>query len=115
MNNLNSVLIEGNMVKDPVYSTAPDGTPVCTFSLVSNRSFKKETGIKVKEVSFFDVETWSKLAEYVNSQGKEGRGIRVIGCLKQNRWADKDGKEQSNVIIVAEHVEFRPEDKDNGK
>ena len=111
MNNLNSVLIEGNMVKDPVYSTAPDGTPVCSFSLSSNRSYKKDNGTKVKEVYFFDVETWDKLAEAVNSHGKEGRGIRVVGCLKQNRWTDKDGKEQSSIIIAAEQVEFSPKHK----
>ncbi|MCL2557088.1 MAG: single-stranded DNA-binding protein [Treponema sp.] len=108
MNNLNSILIEGNMVREPQYRTTPKGTPVCTFSLASNRYFKQDAGLE-KEVSFFDIETWSKLAETCGNQGKKGRGVRVVGRLKQNRWTGDDGKTHSRIMIVAEHVEFRPE------
>jgi len=108
MNNLNSILIEGNMVREPLYRTTPKGTPVCTFSLASNRFFKQDTGLE-KEVSFFEIETWAKLAESCNNQGRKGRGIRVVGRLKQDRWTGNDGKPHSRIRIVAEHVEFRPE------
>ncbi|MDR2575295.1 MAG: single-stranded DNA-binding protein [Treponema sp.] len=108
MNNLNSILIEGNMVRDPQYRTTPKGTPVCNFSLASNRYFRQENGYE-KEVSFFDVETWAKLADTCNNMGKKGRGVRVVGRLKQDRWTGNDGKPHSRISIVAEHVEFRPE------
>ena len=108
MNNLNSILIEGNMVREPLLRTTPKGTPVCTFSLASNRFFKQDSGME-KEVSFFDVETWAKLAEACNNLGKKGRGVRVVGRLKQDRWTGNDGKARSRISIVAEHVEFRPE------
>ena len=108
MNNLNSILIEGNMVREPLFRTTPKGTPVCTFSLASNRFFRQDTGLE-KEVSFFDVETWAKLAETCNNLGKKGRGVRVVGRLKQDRWTGNDGKPRSRISIVAEHVEFRPE------
>jgi single-strand DNA-binding protein len=62
-----------------------------------------------KEVSFFDVETWSKLAENCYNLGHKGRGVRVVGRLKQDRWTGTDGKPRSRVTIVAEHVEFRPD------
>ena len=108
MNNLNSILIEGNMVRDPMIRTTPKGTSVCTFSLASNRFFRQETGTE-KEVSFFEVETWAKLAETCNNLGKKGRGVRVVGRLKQDRWTGNDGRQRSRITIVAEHVEFRPE------
>jgi len=108
MNNLNSILIEGNMVRDPQYRTTPKGTPVCNFSLASNRFYRQENGFE-KEVSFFDVETWAKLADACNNLGRKGRGVRVVGRLKQDRWTGNDGKPRSRVSIVAEHVEFRPE------
>ena len=113
MNNLNSILIEGNLVRDPLFRSTPKGTPVCTFSLASNRFFKQDTGLE-KEVSFFEIETWAKLAEACNSLGKKGRGVRVVGRLKQDRWTGTDGKPRSRISIVAEHVEFRPEFKKNG-
>jgi single-strand DNA-binding protein len=108
MNNLNSILIEGNLVKDPIFRSTSKGTPVCTFSLASNRIYKKESGLE-EEVSFFNVETWAKLAENCYNLGHKGRGVRVVGRLKQERWNDPEGKAHSKVTIVAEHVEFRPE------
>jgi single-strand DNA-binding protein len=108
MNNLNSILIEGNLVRDPLFRSTPKGTPVCTFCLASNRFFKQDSGLE-KEVSFFDVETWAKLAEHCYNLGHKGRGVRVVGRLKQERWTGSDGKSRSRITIVAEHVEFRPE------
>jgi len=108
MNNLNSILIEGNLVRDPLLRSTPKGTSVCTFSLASNRFYKQDTGFE-KEVSFFDVDTWGKLAEACYSKGRKGRGVRVVGRLKQDRWSDAEGKTHTKVSIVAEHVEFRPE------
>jgi single-strand DNA-binding protein len=108
MNNLNSILIEGNLVRDPLYRSTTKGTPLCTFSLASNRYYKQDSQLE-KEVGFFDVETWSKLAENCYSLGHKGRGVRVVGRLKQDRWTGTDGKAHSRVTIVAEHVEFRPE------
>jgi single-strand DNA-binding protein len=108
MNNLNSVLIEGNLVRDPLLKSTAKGTSVCTFSLASNRFYKQDNMLE-KEVSFFDVESWSKLAENCYNLGRKGRGVRVVGRLKQDRWNGPDGKLHSKVSIVAEHVEFRPE------
>ena len=108
MNNLNSILIEGNLVRDPLFRSTAKGTPLCTFSLASNRFYKQDSQLE-KEVSFFDVETWSKLAENCYNFGHKGRGVRVVGRLKQDRWTGSDGKAHSRVTIVAEHVEFRPE------
>jgi len=110
MNNLNSILIEGNLVRDPMLRTTQKGTQVCNMTLASNRYFKQDPGSGYeKEVSFFEIETWSKLAQACNERGKKGRGVRVVGRLKQSRWNDPEGKTRSRISIVAEHVEFRPE------
>jgi single-strand DNA-binding protein len=114
MNNLNSILIEGNLVKDPLLRSTPKGTQICTLQLASNRYYKQDSGYE-KEVSFFDVETWARLAESCYSKGRKGRGVRVVGRLKQNRWNSPDGKPYSKICIVAEHVEFRPEFRKDAK
>jgi single-strand DNA-binding protein len=116
MNNLNSILIEGNLVRDPLLRSTSKGTQICSMSLASNRYFKPDSSSGFeKEVSFFDIETWAKLAEACYAKGKKGRGVRVVGRLKQNRWNDTEGKPHSRVTIVAEHVEFRPEFKKDTK
>jgi single-strand DNA-binding protein len=114
MNNLNSILIEGNLVKDPELSYTSKGTAVCKFSVACNRSYKQDDEFQ-KEVSFFDVSTWTRLAEVCGEYLKKGRGVRVVGRLKQDRWTDPDGKPHSRVEIVAEHVEFKPQIKKDGE
>jgi len=108
MNNLNSILVEGNLVRDALIRTTSKGTQVCNFTMASNRWYKSENGME-KEVSFFDVTAWGKLGEACYNKGKKGRGVRVLGRLKQDRWVGEDGKNRSKVFILAEHVEFRPE------
>ena len=62
MNCLNSILVEGNVVREPIFKETPKGNRVCSFSVASNRYFKQDDGFG-QETSFFDVETWGKLAE----------------------------------------------------
>ena len=107
MNNLNSILIEGNMVRDPLLRTTQKGTSVCNFTIASNRFYRQDSNLE-KEVGFFDVEAWGKLADACVSHGYKGRGVRVVGRLKQDRWTGNDGKNHTRVAIVAEHVEYRP-------
>jgi single-strand DNA-binding protein len=108
MNSLNSIIVEGNVVRKPEIRETPRGTPVCTFSVAVNRSYKSADGVFQKEVSFFDVDTWGNLAKVCTDTCEKGRGIRVVGRLKQDRWQDNEGKNRSRVRIVAEHVEFKP-------
>jgi single-strand DNA-binding protein len=108
MNNLNSVLLEGNLVRDPVLKQTTAGAMVCTFTIASNRYLKRDGGFE-KETAYVDAEAWGKLAECCDNLGHKGRGVRVVGRLKQDRWTGNDGVNHSRLIIAAEHVEFRPE------
>jgi len=107
MNNLNSILIEGNLVKDALLEIKGGGSHICTFTVAANRFYRNSEGMQ-KEVSFFDVEAWAKLAESCHTHGFKGKGVRVVGRLKQSRWKTADGQSRSRIYIVAEHVEFRP-------
>lgn len=108
MNQLNSIIIEGNLVRQCALTEPKAGFKVCTFSVAVNR-WRKGTDGKdgQEEVSFFNVETFGKMAEICVREGSKGRGIRVVGRLKQDRWED-NGKTKSKIYIVAEHVEFKP-------
>jgi single-strand DNA-binding protein len=108
MNSLNSIIVEGNVVRPPEIRETAKGTPVCTVGVAVNRWYKGTDGVLQKEVSFFDVDTWGQLAKACSETCQKGRGIRVVGRLKQSRWQDSEGKNKSKVCIVAEHVEFKP-------
>jgi len=110
VNSLNSVLLEGNLVKDPETKSISSDSTVCCFTIAVNRSYRKNNDY-VNEVSYFDIETWGKLAESCNNTLRKSRGVRVVGRLKQDRWDDDNGKNHSRIKIIAEHVEFKPESK----
>jgi len=107
MNSLNSILMEGNLTRDPELKETTKGTKVCTFTVASNRYYKKDEE-QQQEVSFFPVEVWAGLAESCHQYLKKGRGVRVVGRIKQDRWKDQDDKSREKFKIVAEHVEFKP-------
>jgi len=117
MNNLNSVLIEGNLTRDPESYTTPGGSSLCKFSIASNRYYKKGDEYQ-QEVSFFTIECWADLAVTCVTYLQKGRAVRVIGRLKQERWESSEGQPRERVVITAEHVEFgtkyRKQDKKEG-
>ena len=107
MNNLNQILIEGNLTREPEFRQTPKGTNVCNFSIATNRYLPKGDGEFEETVSYFDVTAWAQLAESCRTELHKGRGVRVIGRLQQDRW-EKDGQKNSRVLIVAEHIVFKP-------
>jgi single-strand DNA-binding protein len=110
MNPLNTVLIEGNATRDAELKYANSGTAICKLSVAVNRFYKSGDGFE-KEVSFFDVDTFGKVAELCAEKCHKGDAIRVAGRLKQSRWNASDGTARSQVVIIAEYVEFRPKAK----
>lgn len=107
MTDLNSVLVEGNLTRDPVLNTTSGGRSVCSFAVATHRKRSREEQSD-SDTSFFDVEVWARQAETCAEFLRKGRGVRVVGRLKQDRWKDPEGRPRSKVKIVAEHVEFRP-------
>lgn len=101
MNGLNSLIIEGNLI-----SREREGNTF-KFIVAYNRFYKDENGNKQNETSFFDIECYGKLADFCEQQFKKGRGIRIVGRLKQKRWTDNCGKVQSRIVIIAKHVELK--------
>lgn len=106
MNQLNSIILEGNVVKENEVLEPTPGFKVYQFPLAVNRYYKNANGQPTEEVSYFDVSTYGALADVCKNECKKGRGMRVVGRIKQDRW-EKDGKKESRIYVVAEHVEFK--------
>ena len=108
MNSLNSVLLEGT-VRDVQMD---DGR--CTFKVLSDRFYRQDDVIE-KEVCTFSAEAFGRLAQSCHDNLQPGRGVRIVGRLRTVRQdgeelvaVDGDGHEYMPVVIVAEHVEFKP-------
>ncbi len=106
MNQLNSIILEGNVAKKAELSEPVTGFIVCKFPIAVNRKTKSPDGEQHDEVSFFDVEAYGKTAESCSKYCDKGKGVRVVGRLKQNRWEENNVK-HSKIYVVAEHVEYK--------
>ena len=112
MNSLNQIIIEGNVVRQPEQRNG-GSLSICTFPIAVNRITKSQDGKLNEEVSFFDVDTFGNIADFSSKYATKGRGVRIVGRLKQNRWKDDEGKSHSKVKIIAEHIDYKPVPKKN--
>lgn len=106
MTNLNSLIIEGNVVREADVKDTANGFSLATFSIAVNRYHKKSDGSYEQETSYFDVEAWGEISKAVKEKSFKGGSVRIVGRLKQNRWQDSTGKTQSKVSVIAEHIDF---------
>lgn len=112
MNHLNTVLIEGNLTKDPMGIRENSANPGCRFIIANNRyrMSTKEQGKWEKETIFFPVVVFGRIGDACARTLRKGRGVRVCGRLKQYTSRDRNGVFISETTyILAEHVEFQPE------
>jgi len=108
MNGMNQVILEGNVVRAPEFKDTNFGNKLCIMPIAVNRTIKGRDGKEVTDVGYYDVEAWGdQLNTAIEKFGIKGRGVRVVGRLKQNRWKSEDGKSNTKVYVVAEHVDFK--------
>ena len=105
MNHLNTVLIEGNLTRDPKEIGGNSANPGCRFTIANNR-YRLRNGTWEKETTFFPVLVFGRIGDACSRNLKRGRGVRVCGRLKQD--FTKTGTTDTTYIL-AEHVEFQPE------
>lgn len=110
MNNLNTVLMEGTLIRDPERSNQVTGSSQCRLSLANNRYYNGKNEKWVHDASFFTVWVFGPVAESCLTYLRKGRGIRVVGRLKQFRYTSA-GFSREKVAILAEHIEFQPQKK----
>jgi len=107
MASFNKVILMGNLTRDPELRYTPKGTAVTRITLAVNRTWKSETGESKEEVSFVDVDVWSRQAEVIAQYMKKGRPLLVEGRLKQDTWEDKNThQKQSKLKVVLESFSF---------
>jgi single-strand DNA-binding protein len=102
---LNKVLLIGNLTRDPELRYTPQGTPVCTFGLATNRSWQPSVGgERQEETEFHRIVSWNKLAELCSELLFKGRKAFVEGRLQTRNWTDAQGQERTTVEIVIDNM-----------
>jgi single-strand DNA-binding protein len=103
---LNKVMVIGNVGTDPEMRFTPNGSPVTSFSIATNRFYNTPEGERKKETEWFDVVTWNRLAENCNQFLTKGQRTYVEGRLRTRSWEGQDGQKHSRTEIIANSVLF---------
>ena len=106
MSSLNKMLVIGNLGSDPEMRYTPNGNPVTSFSLATNRTYTTSDGERREETEWFRVVAWNQLAERCNQYLTKGGRVYVEGRLKSSTWTGQDGQSRSRNEIIANTVMF---------
>lgn len=106
MVSVNRMIIIGNLGSEPEMRFTPNGRPVTSFSVATNRRYTTSDGERREETEWFTVVTWSRLAEQCNQFLAKGRLVYVEGRLHSHSWEGQDGQKRYRNEIVADRVSF---------
>ncbi len=108
-----TIIIVGNLGRDPEMRYTPSGQAVTSFSVATNRSYTGNNGQPVKETIWFRVSAWGKLAETCNNYLRKGNKVLVEGRLQADpasggprTFTRQDGTTSSNFEVVASQIRF---------
>lgn len=108
MNDMNSLIIEGQ-VKEVSTSRNKFGVMVCDIVMATRRFYRTSSGVPAEEIAEFNVECKGIDAEYAERFAYPGRGVRVVGSLRQRPRATENGLQEQKVYIFAEYIEYKPD------
>lgn len=99
---INEVTLMGNVTKDPDLRYTPGGAAVLSFSMATNRRYKKGEEW-TDEVAFHNIVVWNN-SESLGQRIKKGTRLLVKGRVQTRSWDDKDGKKQYKTEIVSDKI-----------
>ena len=106
MPSLNKVSIIGNVGGEPEMRFTPNGKPVTSFTVATNRVYNTPEGERKQETEWFSVVAWNRLAEQCNQFLAKGRLVFAEGRLHTRNWEGQDGQQHTRVEVIASRVIF---------
>jgi single-strand DNA-binding protein len=108
-----TIIIAGNVGRDPEMRYTPSGQAVTSFSVATNRQYTNNNGETVKETIWFRISAWGKTGEICNQYLKKGSKVLVEGRLTADPatggprvWTAQDGSTRASFEVYAQTVRF---------
>lgn len=108
-----TIIIVGNLGRDPEMRYTPSGQAVTNFSVATNRKYTNSDGQSVEETIWFRISVWGKQAEvcnqYLRKGGKvlvEGRMVADLSTGGPRIWNRQDGTPAASFEVSASTVRF---------
>ncbi len=108
-----TLIVVGNLGKEPEMRYTASGQAVTSFSVATNRQYAGANGQMVKETIWFRISAWGKLAETCNQYLHKGSKVLVEGRLQPDPatggprvFQRQDGTSGSSFEVTAATVRF---------
>jgi single-strand DNA-binding protein len=108
-----TVILVGNLGRDPEMRYTPAGQAVTNFSIAVNDDYTNNNGERVKRTIWVRVSAWGKQAENCNQYLKKGSKVLVEGRLTADAntggpriWTKQDGTTGTSFEVSAQTVRF---------
>lgn len=108
-----TLILVGNLGRDPEMRYTPSGQAVTNLNVATNRQYNNSNGQQVKETIWFRVSVWGKQAETCNQYLKKGSKVLVEGRLVPDTntggpriWTRQDGTPSASYEVSASMVRF---------
>lgn len=94
MSNLNSVTLQGRLVRDPELRTLASGTSLVNITVANETGYKDN-----KRSNFIDCTGWGASAEALAQFFNKGDGILINGELQMDTWETQQGEKRSKLSV----------------
>lgn len=101
---MNSVVLIGNLARDPEIRYTQTQIAVCNFTLAVNR--QKTRNNENPGADFIRIAAWGKQGENCNRYLQKGRKVAVRGRIQTGSYTNRDGQKVYTTDVLAENVEF---------
>ncbi len=107
-----TIIIIGNLGRDPEMRYTPSGQAVTSFSVATSRTYSGSNGQQVKETIWFRISAWGKQAETCSQYLHKGSKVLVEGRLQPDdkgnprTYQRTDGTTGANFEVTAQTVRF---------
>ena len=108
---MNKVILTGRLTKDLVLEHTKQGTPLCQFTLATNRPVIRDGK---RETDFITCIIWNKQAENLVKYQRKGNLLGIQGELRVDTY-ESDGKRKYKSYVLVEEVEYLESKKDMTK
>jgi single-strand DNA-binding protein len=118
---LQKIILIGNLGRDPEMRYLPDGRPVTSFSLATNRSYTGSDGQRVKDTTWFRISVFGNQAEPCNNFLAKGSKVYVEGRLQSDpatggpkMFPRQDGTLGTAFEVISSSVQFLDSKSESG-
>lgn len=106
MSSVNKVILVGHLGNNPELRYTPNGKPVCTLSLATNRSYLDKENNRHEQTNWHKVVAWGRQGEVCNEHLIKGQQIYVEGRIENRSYTDKEGIQRWKSEVVSNSVIF---------